>query len=208
MKIGEINSLDWPKSDGLLPAIVQDARSATVLMLGYMNREALRQTLAEQKVTFFSRSKQRLWTKGETSGNFLHVVSVQADCDNDTLLITALPDGPTCHTGTDSCFGEVETDARSVSFLTKLEDVIAQRVRERPDGSYTARIWAEGPNRIAQKVGEEGVEVALAAVTQPDDRLIGESADLLFHLTLLLKSRNLSLRDAVAELERRHLTAK
>jgi phosphoribosyl-AMP cyclohydrolase / phosphoribosyl-ATP pyrophosphohydrolase len=204
MKIEEINSLDWSKSDGLLPAIVQDARSATVLMLGYMNREALRKTLAEQKVTFFSRSKQRLWTKGETSGNFLNVVSVQADCDNDTLLITALPDGPTCHTGTDSCFGEVETDARNVSFLTKLEDVIAQRVRERPDGSYTARIWAEGPNRIAQKVGEEGVEVALAAVTQPDDRLIGESADLLFHLALLLKSRNLSLRDAVAELERRH----
>jgi phosphoribosyl-AMP cyclohydrolase / phosphoribosyl-ATP pyrophosphohydrolase len=208
MKIEEINSLDWSKSDGLLPAIVQDARSATVLMLGYMNREALRKTLAEQKVTFFSRSKQRLWTKGETSGNFLNVVSVQADCDNDTLLITALPDGPTCHTGTDSCFGEVETDARSVSFLTKLEDVIAQRVRERPDGSYTARIWAEGPNRIAQKVGEEGVEVALAAVTQPDDRLIGESADLLFHLTLLLKSRNLSLRDAVAELERRHTQKK
>ncbi len=208
MKIEEINSLDWSKSDGLLPAIVQDARSATVLMLGYMNREALRKTLAEQKVTFFSRSKQRLWTKGETSGHFLNVVSVQADCDNDTLLITALPDGPTCHTGTDSCFGEVETDARRVSFLTKLEDVIAQRVRERPDGSYTARIWAEGPNRIAQKVGEEGVEVALAAVTQPDERLIGESADLLFHLTLLLKSRNLSLRDAVAELERRHNKAK
>ena len=208
MKIEEINSLDWSKGDGLLPAIVQDARSATVLMLGYMNREALRTTLAEHKVTFFSRSKQRLWTKGETSGDFLNLVSVQADCDNDTLLITALPDGPTCHTGTDSCFGEVETDARSVSFLTKLEDVIAQRVRERPDGSYTARIWAEGPNRIAQKVGEEGVEVALAAVTQPDDRLIGESADLLFHLTLLLKSRNLSLRDAVAELERRHLKAK
>jgi phosphoribosyl-ATP pyrophosphohydrolase/phosphoribosyl-AMP cyclohydrolase len=208
MKIEEINSLDWSKSDGLLPAIVQDARSATVLMLGYLNREALRKTLAEQKVTFFSRSKQRLWTKGETSGHFLNVVSVQADCDNDTLLITALPDGPTCHTGTDSCFGEVETDARSVSFLTKLEDVIAQRVRERPDGSYTARIWAEGPNRIAQKVGEEGVEVALAAVTQPDDRLIGESADLLFHLTLLLKSRNLSLRDAVAELERRHAQKK
>ena len=204
MKIEEINSLDWSKSDGLVPAIVQDARSAAVLMLGYMNREALRATLSGHKVTFFSRSKQRLWTKGETSGHFLNVVSVQADCDNDTLLITALPDGPTCHTGTDSCFGTVETDAGSVSFLTKLEHVIAQRVRERPDGSYTARIWAEGPNRMAQKVGEEGVEVALAAVTQPDDRLIGESADLLFHLTLLLKSRNLSLRDAVAELERRH----
>jgi phosphoribosyl-AMP cyclohydrolase / phosphoribosyl-ATP pyrophosphohydrolase len=208
MKIEEINTLDWSKSDGLLPVIVQDARSAAVLMLGYMNREALRKTLAEQKVTFFSRSKQRLWTKGETSRNFLNVVCVQADCDNDTLLITALPDGPTCHTGTDSCFGEVDTDAASVSFLTKLENIIAQRVRERPDGSYTARIWAEGPNRIAQKVGEEGVEVALAAVTQPDDRLIGESADLLFHLTLLLKSRNLSLRDAVAELERRHTQRK
>lgn len=208
MKIEDINTLDWSKNDGLLPAIVQDARTATVLMLGYVNREALRSTLAQRKVTFFSRSKQRLWTKGETSGNFLNVVTVQADCDNDTLLITALPEGPTCHTGTDSCFGEVDTDAGSVSFLTKLENVIAQRVRERPDGSYTARIWAEGPNRIAQKVGEEGVEVALAAVTQPDDRLIGESADLLFHLALLLKSRNLSLRDAVAELEKRHVNGK
>jgi phosphoribosyl-ATP pyrophosphohydrolase/phosphoribosyl-AMP cyclohydrolase len=204
MRIEDINTLDWSKNDGLLPAIVQDAGSAQVLMLGYMNREALRTTLAKHKVTFFSRSKQRLWTKGETSGHFLNVISVQADCDNDTLLITAVPDGPTCHTGTDSCFGEVHTDAGGLSFLTKLESIIAQRVRERPDGSYTARIWSEGPNRIAQKVGEEGVEVALAAVTQPDDRLIGESADLLFHLTLLLKSRNLSLRDAVAELERRH----
>lgn len=208
MRIEDINTLDWSKNEGLLPAIVQDAGSARVLMLGYMNREALRATLAKHKVTFFSRSKQRLWTKGETSGHFLNLISVQADCDNDTLLITALPDGPTCHTGTDSCFGEVDTDASALSFLTKLESIIAQRVRERPDGSYTARIWAEGPNRIAQKVGEEGVEVALAAVTQPDDRLIGESADLLFHLALLLKSRNLSLRDAVAELERRHTQKK
>jgi phosphoribosyl-AMP cyclohydrolase / phosphoribosyl-ATP pyrophosphohydrolase len=203
MKLEAIDSLDWSKSEGLLPAVVQDARTGTVLMLGYMNRESLRITLAERKVTFFSRSKNRLWTKGETSRNYLNLVSVQADCDKDTLLITALPDGPTCHIGTDSCFGEVETDVRRVAFLTQLEAVIAQRVRDRPEGSYTARIWAEGPNRLAQKVGEEGVEVALAAVTQPDDRLIGESADLLFHLALLLKSRNLSLTDAVAELERR-----
>jgi len=131
---------------------------------------------------------------------------VQADCDRDALLITADPKGPTCHTGARSCFGEVLTDAQEVAFLTRLEGVIAQRIRDRPEGSYTARLWSEGPTRIAQKVGEEGVEVALAAVTQPDDRLIGESADLLFHLALLLKSRNLSLSDAVRELEQRHRT--
>ncbi len=204
MKLEEIDTLDWAKSEGLLPAIVQDARSGAVLMLGYMNRESLAETLANQRVTFFSRSKNRLWTKGETSGHYLNVVSVHADCDNDTLLITADPQGPTCHKGSESCFGSVDTDTSRISFLSMLENVIAQRVRDRPDGSYTARIWAEGPNRIAQKVGEEGVEVALAAVTQPDERLIGESADLLFHLALLLKSRNLSLADAVAELERRH----
>src|SRR5690606_23937002 len=192
--------------DGLLPAVVQDARSGTVLMLGYMNREALRATLSEGRVTFFSRSKDRLWTKGETSGHFLNVVSVQADCDNDALLITANPQGPTCHTGAQSCFGETQTDARALSFLARLESVIAQRISERPDGSYTARLWSEGPTRIAQKVGEEGVEVALAAVTQADDRLVSESADLLFHLALLLKSRNLSLTDAVKELEQRHRT--
>lgn len=204
MKLEEIDSLAWDKGDGLLPAVVQDADSGTVLMLGYMNRESLRATLTDKRVTFFSRSKNRLWTKGETSGHFLEVVSVQADCDQDSLLITADPKGPTCHTGAQSCFGDVLTDAQGVSFLTRLEAVIAQRIRDRPDGSYTARLWSEGPTRIAQKVGEEGVEVALAAVTQPDDRLIGESADLLFHLALLLKSRNLSLADAVKELEQRH----
>lgn len=204
MKLEEIDSLAWDKGDGLLPAIVQDADSGAVLMLGYMNRESLSATLKDKRVTFFSRSKNRLWTKGETSGHFLDVVSVQADCDRDSLLITADPKGPTCHTGAASCFGDVLTDAQSISFLTRLEAVIAQRIRDRPDGSYTARLWSEGPTRIAQKVGEEGVEVALAAVTQPDDRLIGESADLLFHLALLLKSRNLSLADAVKELEQRH----
>jgi phosphoribosyl-AMP cyclohydrolase / phosphoribosyl-ATP pyrophosphohydrolase len=204
MKPEQINALDWQKGDGLLPAVIQDAHTSAVLMLGYMNREALNATLRTKQVTFFSRTKNRLWTKGETSGHFLNVVSVQADCDSDSLLITARPQGPTCHTGATSCFGKVGTEAQSVSFLTKLEAVIAQRISERPDGSYTARIWSEGLTRIAQKVGEEGVEVALAAVTQADDRLVGESADLLFHLALLLKSRNLSLADAVRELEQRH----
>lgn len=204
MKLEEVTTLDWDKGDGLLPAVVQDARDGAVLMLGYMNREALRETLANKRVTFFSRSKNRLWTKGETSGHFLDVVSVQADCDKDAILITATPQGPTCHTGARTCFGEAKTAASGLSFLARLEAVIAQRVRDRPDGSYTARLWADGPTRIAQKVGEEGVEVALAAVTQTDERLIGESADLLFHLALLLKSRNLSLADAVKELEKRH----
>jgi phosphoribosyl-ATP pyrophosphohydrolase/phosphoribosyl-AMP cyclohydrolase len=205
MKLEQIEKLDWTKSDGLLPAIIQDAQSSQVLMLGYMNRDALRETLKNKRVTFFSRSKNRLWTKGETSGHFLDVVNVAADCDNDTVLITARAHGPTCHNGTRSCFGdEINADARQLSFLNRLESVIAQRLADRPEGSYTARLWAQGPTRIAQKVGEEGVEVALAAVTQADDRLVSESADLLFHLALLLKSRNLSLNAVVHELERRH----
>lgn len=205
MKPEQIDALDWSKAEGLLPAIVQDARTGKVLMLGYMNREALRRTLANGRVTFFSRSRQRLWTKGETSGNSLQLAEVLADCDSDTLLVTADPAGPTCHTGTASCFGDaVSTRATDFSFLAQLEAVIAQRISDRPQGSYTAKIWSEGPTRIAQKIGEEGVEVALAAVTQADDRLISESADLLFHLALLLKSRNLSLTAAVSELERRH----
>jgi phosphoribosyl-AMP cyclohydrolase / phosphoribosyl-ATP pyrophosphohydrolase len=205
MKLDQVESLDWTKGDGLLPAVVQDARTGKVLMLGYMNKESLRKTLGEKRVTFYSRSKQRLWTKGETSGNFLHLVEAAIDCDNDTLLITANPDGPTCHNGTDSCFGDaIDTTATRLAFLSQLESVIEQRVSARPEGSYTARLWAEGPTRMAQKVGEEGVEVALAAVTQTPDKLVGEAADLLFHLTLLLKSRQLSLSDVVAELERRH----
>jgi phosphoribosyl-AMP cyclohydrolase / phosphoribosyl-ATP pyrophosphohydrolase len=188
-----------------MPAIVQDARSGKVLMLGYMNREALRSTIVERLVTFFSRSKDRLWTKGEVSGNALHVVDVLVDCDQDTLLVLADPDGPTCHLGTQSCFGDTAAaEATALSFLLRLESVIAQRVSDRPEGSYTARLWSEGPTRIAQKVGEEGVEVALAAVTQQDERLVAESADLLYHLALLLKSRNLSLTSVVRELERRH----
>ena len=205
MKAEQINALDWDKGDGLLPAVIQDAQTGKVLMLGFMNREALRTTLSERRVTFFSRSKQRLWTKGETSKNYLNVVSVTPDCDNDTLLITATPDGPTCHTGSETCFGDaVSTAAADFAFLARLQSVITQRIADRPEGSYTARLWADGPTRIAQKVGEEGVEVALAAVTQADERLISESADLLFHLTLLLRSRNLSLTSVVRELEQRH----
>lgn len=206
MTPASIAALDWNKGDGLLPAVVQDSCTGKVLMLGYMNAAALAMTLEQKRVTFFSRSKQRLWTKGETSGNFLNVVKVFPDCDNDTLLVIAHPDGPTCHTGSDSCFGdEAVTDASRLAFLAQLESVIAQRIADKPEGSYTARIWSQGATRMAQKVGEEGVEVALAAVTQTDECLVSESADLLFHLALLLKSRNLSLLAVVKELEHRHV---
>jgi phosphoribosyl-ATP pyrophosphohydrolase/phosphoribosyl-AMP cyclohydrolase len=202
----QIDALDWSKAGGLLPAIVQHARTGQVLMLGFMNAEALHATIELKRVTFFSRSKQRLWTKGETSGNFLHLVAAAADCDRDSLLITAIPDGPTCHTGTDSCFGDaIGASGARYAFLSQLESVIAQRISARPEASYTARLWAEGTGRLAQKVGEEGVEVALAAVTQTPAELRGEAADLVFHLALLLKARDLSLADVVAELERRHV---
>lgn len=198
--------LDWNKDGtGLIPAIVQDYQSGRVLMLAYMNQEALTKTLSTRQVTFFSRSKQRLWTKGETSGHFLQLVNIHADCDNDTLLVTVNPIGPSCHTGTTTCFGNnVLTAAQEISFLNKLEAVIAQRISDTPEGSYTARIWSQGKTRMAQKVGEEGVEVALASVTQSDDRVVSESADLLFHLILLLKSRDLSLSAVIRELEQRH----
>ena len=198
----QIATLDWSKGAGLLPAIVQHARSGKVLMLGFMNAQALGATLEQKRVTFFSRTKNRLWTKGEVSGNFLRVVALDADCDKDSLLVQALPDGPTCHTGSESCFDNAV--ASDFAFLGTLESVIAQRVAAKPEGSYTARLWSEGGRRLAQKVGEEGVEVALAAVTQNDGHLVGEAADLLFHLALVLKHRNLSLADVVRELERRH----
>ncbi len=206
MNHNTLTQLDWNKDGtGLLPAIVQDFQNGRVLMLAYMNQEALAKTLSSQQVTFYSRSKQRLWTKGETSGHFLELVDIHVDCDHDTLLVTANPIGPSCHTGTLTCFGdEALTAAQNMSFLNKLEAVIAQRISDSPEGSYTARIWSQGKTRMAQKVGEEGVEVALAGVTQSDDRLISESADLLFHLTLLLKSRNLSLATVIRELEQRH----
>jgi len=206
MNTNALNLLDWNKGEaGLLPAVVQDYHTGKVLMLGYMNQDALNRTLDSKQVTFFSRSKQRLWTKGETSGHVLQLIDIHVDCDNDTLLITADPIGPTCHTGTITCFGnEPVTAAERISFLSKLEAVIAQRIADKPEGSYTARIWERGITRMAQKVGEEGVEVALAAVTQEDAQLVSESADLVYHLALLLKSRNLSLTDVVRELEQRH----
>lgn len=206
MNTNALKQLDWNKDPtGLLPAVVQDYQTGRVLMLGFMNQEALNKTIDTKQVTFFSRSKQRLWTKGETSGHLLQLVDVHVDCDNDTLLVTAEPVGPTCHTGTLTCFGdEPVTLAERISFLSKLETVIAQRIADKPEGSYTARIWERGITRMAQKVGEEGVEVALAAATQEEDRLVSESADLVYHLALLLKSRNLSLADVVRELEQRH----
>lgn len=206
MNNNALNLLDWNKEgNGLLPAIVQDYQSGRVLMLGYMNQDALNKTLETKQVTFFSRSKQRLWTKGETSGHVLQLVDVHVDCDHDTLLVTANPIGPTCHTGTLTCFGdEPVTAAEHLSFLTRLESVLAQRISEKPEGSYTARLWERGLTRMAQKVGEEGVEIALAAVAQEEDRLVSEAADMLYHLALLLKARNLSLSDVVRELEQRH----
>ena len=195
----EFDNLDWQKGDGLLPVIVQDAANLRVLMLGYMNQEALATTRASGFVTFYSRSRQRLWTKGETSGHVLALVSIEADCDNDTLLVLANPQGPTCHLQRASCFPDAPGD-----FLGDLDTLVAQRERERPAGSYTTGLFAGGVRRIAQKVGEEGVETALAAVAQEDGALLGEAADLLFHLTVLLRARGLSLGDAVQVLEQRH----
>jgi phosphoribosyl-ATP pyrophosphohydrolase/phosphoribosyl-AMP cyclohydrolase len=193
------SALDWTKGDGLLPVIVQDAGNLRVLMLGYMNREALDATLASRRVTFFSRSKQRLWTKGESSGHVLELVSVEADCDNDTLLVLAHPQGPTCHLQRPSCFPSAPS-----AFLSDLDALVAQRDRERPVDSYTTRLFDAGVRRIAQKVGEEGVETALAAVAQDETALLGESADLLYHLTVLLRARGLSLAYAVDVLRQRH----
>ena len=199
-------TLDWQKMNGLVPAIVQDAASGAVLMLGYMNREALAATEATGRVTFFSRSKGRLWTKGETSGHFLEVRSITADCDQDTLLILVQPLGPACHLGTTTCWGRdaPRSLAQDLAFLGTLEQIVAQRIDTRPEGSYTAKLVDAGLTRIAQKVGEEGLELALAAVAQSDGEIIGEAADLLFHTALLLKVKGLSLAQVIAELESRH----
>jgi phosphoribosyl-ATP pyrophosphohydrolase/phosphoribosyl-AMP cyclohydrolase len=194
----EIDALAWDKQDGLLPAIVQDADNQRVLMLGYMSREALQATLDSGKVTFFSRSKQRLWMKGETSGDVLDLVHIETDCDADTLLVQARPHGPTCHLQRASCFPNAPADT-----LAALDGLVATRERDRPAGSYTTRLFEGGVRRIAQKVGEEGVETALAGVVQDDDALLGEAADLLFHLIVLLRARGLSLADAKRVLESR-----
>jgi len=204
LALADIATLDFDKTAGLLPAIVQHAQSGAVLMLGYMNREALRETLSRRCVVFYSRSRQCLWEKGETSGHTLALAEVRTDCDRDALLVTAIPAGPVCHLNTATCFGDAAvTAAGRLAFLGALEAVIAQRLADRPEGSYSARLFAAGPKRIAQKVGEEGLEVALAAVAETDDKLVAESADLLYHLLLLLRSRELRLEHVVAELESR-----
>lgn len=202
----KIPALDWEKMNGLIPTVVQDACSGAVLMLGYMNREALAATEAAGRVTFWSRSKNRLWTKGETSGHYLEVCQICADCDGDTLLILAQTTGPVCHLGTASCWGKdaPRSMAQRLEFLSRLEQIIAQRIADPPAGSYTAKLVDEGLTRIAQKVGEEGVELALAAVAQSDEAVVGEAADLLYHTALLLKAKGLSLAQVVAELESRH----
>lgn len=193
-----VDDLAWDKQDGLLPAVVQDAATRRVLMVGYMSREALARTLERGQVTFFSRSKGRLWTKGESSGHVLSLVSVETDCDRDTLLVQAVPQGPTCHLGTTSCFPSAPGDT-----LAELQALIRTRHATRPEGSYTTRLFDAGIKRIAQKVGEEGLETALAAVVESDEALLGESADLLYHLVVLLQARGLSLADVLAVLEAR-----
>lgn len=198
----DLSQIDWSKSDGLVPAIVQHWLTGEVLMLGYMDHKALTLTQSSGKVSFFSRSKQRLWTKGESSGHVLHLKSIRMDCDGDTLLVLADPHGPTCHLGTRSCFGnEVRPP---LGFLAQLDALVEKRQTELPEGSYTTKLFHGGTRRIAQKVGEEGVETALAAVAQGDEELLGEAADLIFHLTVLLRARGFGLADATKVLVERH----
>ncbi len=197
-----LEAIDWQKMQGLIPAIVQHASEGTVLMLGYMNPEAFTKTLESRQVTFFSRSKQRLWTKGESSGHVLRLESISLDCDGDSLLVKAHPQGPTCHKGTGTCWGEAQESP--LGFLQSLDQLIDQRYRDRPESSYTTKLFAEGVQRMAQKVGEEGVEVALAALASSDQELTGEAADLIFHLMVLLRSKNLRLSDVVQVLRERH----
>jgi phosphoribosyl-ATP pyrophosphohydrolase/phosphoribosyl-AMP cyclohydrolase len=197
----QLAQLDWVKTDGMMPAIVQHAVSGEVLMHGYMNQQALDKTLATGKVTFWSRTKQRLWTKGESSEHFLNVVSITPDCDNDTLLVLANPVGPTCHLGTSSCFSPAACDW---TFLYQLEQVLAERKHADPKSSYTASLYASGTKRIAQKVGEEGVEVALAATVNDRHELTNEASDLVYHLLVLLQDQDLNLSTVIENLRQRH----
>lgn len=194
--------LDFDKMNGLVPAIIQDDKTNKVLMLGFMNKEAYERTVEGGKVTFFSRTKNRLWTKGEESGHFLHVVSITSDCDHDTLLIKVDPVGPVCHTGADTCWGE--TNEEPVLFLKALQDFIDRRYQEMPEGSYTTSLFQSGVNKMAQKVGEEAVEAVIEATNGTDERLIYEGADLLYHLIVLLTSKGYRLEDLARELESRH----
>lgn len=189
--------------NGLLPAIIQDSVTKTVLMLGYMNREAFQKTKETEQVTFYSRSKKRIWVKGEESGNFLKLVKIKVDCDQDAILITADPQGPTCHTGTDSCWGE--TNQSHYGFLTELEEIITERKKNNDDNSYVASLFREGINKIAQKVGEEAVETVIEAKDENSELFLNESADLLFHFLILLKEKGFSLNDVEAILkDRKH----
>ena len=193
--------MDFNKLNGIVPAIIQDARSQKVLMLGFMNPEALKMTREEGKVTFFSRTKNRLWTKGEESGNFLYVEEILEDCDQDTLLIRATPAGPVCHTGSDTCFNEQNTGG---SFIEQLQELIHQRKKEMPEGSYTTSLFEKGINKIAQKVGEEAVELVIEAKDQDDQLFLNEAADLVYHLLVLLSARGKDIRDVSSLLEQRH----
>ena len=195
-------TLDFQKSGGLIPAVIQDANTNKVLMLGYMNEESLAETQKTGKVTFFSRSKNRLWTKGEESGNFLNLVSITPDCDNDTLLVKVHPEGPVCHTGTDTCWSE--ENKVDISFLAYLQDFITKRYQEMPEGSYTTSLFQKGVNRMAQKVGEEAVETVIEAVNGTEEGFLYEASDLVYHLIVLLTSKGLSLNDIAKELEKRH----
>lgn len=203
-------TIDFDKGGGLVPAVIQDARTRNVLMVGYMNQEAYDKTVATGRVTFFSRSRQTLWTKGETSGHYLELVSIKTDCDGDTLLVRVHPHGPTCHTGTDTCWGETNDDPQSAAtcspllFLADLQDFIEQRHREMPQGSYTTSLFRDGINRMAQKVGEEALEAVIEAVNGSDERLIYEASDMFYHLIVLLTEKGLRIEDVARELQSRH----
>ncbi len=200
----DIDELEWEKMDGLLPAIVQDAFDGRVLMQAFMDPDALEHSIETGNVTFWSRSRQQLWTKGETSGNRLELIAVHADCDRDCLLVLATPHGPTCHRNTDTCFDEEEKVIPRLAFLASLQRLIAQRESDRPEGSYTTKLFEAGIRRIAQKVGEEGVETALAATAGDREELVNETADLLYHLLVLLRAGGLELSDVTSVLRARH----
>ena len=195
--------IDFQKQGGLVPAIIQDSATQKVLMLGYMNEAAYQRTLETGRVTFFSRSRQCLWTKGEQSGHYLELVSMAADCDSDTLLVKAVPHGPTCHTGTDTCWGE-ENKSNPLLFLTELQTLVEQRHREMPEGSYTTTLFRDGINRMAQKVGEEALETVIEATNGTNDRLLYEASDLLYHLAVLLTAKGLRIEQVAEELVKRH----
>lgn len=196
-------NINFEKQNGLVPAIIQDSVTLNVLMLGYMNEEAYKKTVSTKKITFYSRSRKCLWTKGETSGNYLELVSIKTDCDNDTLLIRAIPHGPTCHTGTDTCWGE-DNKKNPVLFLTELQDFINKRHEEMPENSYTTSLFKDGTERMAQKVGEEALEAVIEAVKGDNKRLIYESSDMLYHLIVLLTSKGLRIEQVISELAERH----